>query len=64
VVAVPGGSLYNPGVLIGHDCGSGSLVPVLVSSLARREQHKVDYSHKYIRTGQGIYRASRYPAAF
>jgi hypothetical protein len=28
------------------------------------EQYKVDYSHKYIRTGQGIYRASCYPAAF
>jgi len=28
------------------------------------EQYKVDYSHKYIRTGQGIYRSSCYPAAF
>jgi hypothetical protein len=28
------------------------------------EQYKVDYSHQYIRTGQGIYRASCYPAAF
>jgi len=28
------------------------------------EQYKVDYSHQYIRTGQGIYRTSCYPAAF
>jgi hypothetical protein len=28
------------------------------------EQYKIDYSHQYIRTGSGIYRASCYPAAF
>lgn len=28
------------------------------------EQYKIDYSHQYIRTGSGVYRASCYPAAF
>jgi hypothetical protein len=28
------------------------------------EQYKIDYSHQYIRTGSGIYRARCYPAAF
>jgi hypothetical protein len=28
------------------------------------EQYKIDYSHQYLRTGSGIYRASCYPAAF
>lgn len=28
------------------------------------EQYDIDYSHKYIRTGPGIYRVSCYPAAF
>ena len=28
------------------------------------EQYKIDYSHKYSRTGQGIYRSSCHPAAF
>ena len=33
-------------------------------SNAFNEQYKIDYSHRYIRTGQGIYRSSCYPAAF
>lgn len=28
------------------------------------EQYDIDYQHKYVRTGRGIYRASCYPAAF
>ena len=42
----------------------GEEIAVKVGSNTFSEQYDVDYQGKYVRTGNGIYRSSCYPAAF
>ena len=42
----------------------GEEIALKKGSNASSEQYDVNYQDRYIRTGDGIYRASCYPAAF
>jgi hypothetical protein len=53
--------LSKQGYCARHD---GEEVAIKQGSNTLSEQYDVDYQHKYIRTGSGIYRTSCYPAAF
>jgi len=53
--------LAKKGYCARHD---GEEVQLKVGSNTFSEQYDVDFQHRYIRTGSGIYRASCYPAAF
>jgi hypothetical protein len=53
--------LAKKGYCARHD---GEEVQLKHGSNTFSEQYDIDFQHKYIRTGDGIYRASCYPAAF
>ncbi len=53
--------LVQKGYCARHD---GEEVQLKQGSNTFSEQYDIDFQHKYIRTGNGIYRASCYPAAF
>jgi len=53
--------LTKQGYCARHD---GEEIAIKQGSNTFSEQYDIDFAHKYIRTGNGIYRASCYPAAF